>query len=97
MAKVRNISENPLSLRMVNQIVEPDAQVEVPDALFAEHDWPDTVWEVVDTGKRVFDPNAKTVAEVNAYLEKADDEERARVLTVERNGQARKGIIGEAE
>ena len=97
MAKVRNISEHPLNLRMVNQTVEPDAQVEVPDPLFAEHEWPDTVWEVVDSGKRVFDPNTKTVADVLAYLDKADDDERERVLTVERNGQARKGILGEAE
>lgn len=42
-----------------------------------------------------FDPSAHTVADVNAYLATADDDEAERVLEAELNGQARKGIIGD--
>lgn len=44
-----------------------------------------------------YDPSNYTVDEVNDYL-KSDtttDEERARVLQAERDGQARKGILGD--
>jgi hypothetical protein len=39
-----------------------------------------------------FDPSTKTVEEVNAYLEKADQAEYDRVVEAERNGKNRKGI-----
>lgn len=42
-----------------------------------------------------FDPSSATVAEVNDYLEGADDAERTRVLAAEAAGKARKSIIGE--
>ena len=41
-----------------------------------------------------FDPSRHTIEQVNAYLEGVDDTERARVLEAERNGRARKGILG---
>lgn len=46
-------------------------------------------------GGTEFDPSAASVAEVNDYLENADEAERTRVLTAEAAGKARKGIIGE--
>ena len=44
-----------------------------------------------------FDPNDHSVAEVQEYLEGADDEERARVLDAEKAGQARKSLVGETK
>lgn len=41
----------------------------------------------------IFDPNDKTVVEVNAYLDDADESERERVLDAERDGKARVSII----
>lgn len=47
----------------------------------------------------LFDPNQHTVTEVAAYLksttESGDQDELDRVRELERNGQARKGILGE--
>ncbi|MCB5168002.1 hypothetical protein LG634_24640 [Streptomyces bambusae] len=40
-----------------------------------------------------FDPAAHTVAEVIAYLNDADDDERARVLAAEEAGEARATIL----
>lgn len=40
-----------------------------------------------------FDPSEHTVLEVEEYLEGVDDQERARVIEVERIGRARKGIL----
>ena len=42
-----------------------------------------------------FDPNEKTVDEVLKQLEKADSEERQRILNEERQGKARKTILEE--
>ncbi|MFL6138801.1 MAG: hypothetical protein ACJ74O_13510 [Frankiaceae bacterium] len=43
----------------------------------------------------LFDPARYSVAEVQAYLESASDEERQRVIAAERAGQKRKTILGE--
>ena len=40
------------------------------------------------------DPADFTVDQVNAYLEEADEDEVDRVLEAERQGEARKGILG---
>lgn len=42
-----------------------------------------------------FDPSEHTVTEVNSYLAGVDESERERVLAAERDGQARKGVLGE--
>jgi hypothetical protein len=41
-----------------------------------------------------YDPSQHTVEQVNAYLDSADEEEKERVLQAERDGQARRGIVG---
>ncbi|MER5601514.1 hypothetical protein [Streptomyces sp. NPDC002265] len=41
----------------------------------------------------LFDPGEHTAPEVIEYLKTADDEERARVLAVEAEGQKRKGVL----
>jgi hypothetical protein len=43
-----------------------------------------------------FDPGEHKAPEVLAYLKDADEEERARVLAAEAEGQKRKGILGDA-
>ena len=40
-----------------------------------------------------FDPSQHSVADVKKYLADADDEEKARVITLEKDGKARKGIL----
>jgi hypothetical protein len=40
-----------------------------------------------------FDPRRHSVPDVNAYLDDADDDEKARVLAAERESQHRKGIV----
>jgi len=95
MAKLRNITDETLNVPLVGRDVAPDEQIEVSDAVWAQHAWPETVWAEVAVPRSVFDPADHTVAEVNAHLEKADDDERERVLAAERAGQARKGILGD--
>ena len=41
-----------------------------------------------------FDPGEATVDQVLGYLASADPDEQARVITLEREGKARKSIIG---
>jgi hypothetical protein len=48
-------------------------------------------------GGEPFDPGQHKAPEVIEYLKTADDEERARVLAAEAEGQKRKGILGSAE
>lgn len=45
---------------------------------------------------KAFDPGEHKAPDVIAYLKDADDEERARVLAAEADGQKRKGILGDA-
>lgn len=47
------------------------------------------------TGEEVpaYDPADHTISEVEAYLEEADDEERARVIAAEEAGKQRKGVL----
>lgn len=94
MAKLRNITAETLHVPLVGREVAPDELVEVSDAVWAQHAWPETVWEEVEVPRSVFDPAEHTVAEVNDYLDRADDDERERVLALERDGQARKGVLG---
>lgn len=97
MGKVRYIGDEPRDVPLVGREVQPDELVELPDAVVQEYEWPASLWDVVDSGKKLFDPSTKTVAEVNAYLAKADHDERARVIAAERDGQARKTILDNAE
>ncbi|AZQ77663.1 hypothetical protein EJ997_10245 [Flaviflexus ciconiae] len=48
--------------------------------------------ETSPTGEVLFDPNDHKADDVIAYLESADEDERARVLAVEAEGKDRKGI-----
>lgn len=43
-----------------------------------------------------YNPADHNVDEVNEYLESASDTEKARVLDLEANGEARKGILGDS-
>ena len=97
MAKLRNITDETLDVPLVGRHVAPDEQIEVSDAIWAQHAWPETVWEEVEVPRRVFDPSNATVDEVLAHLDKSDDDERDRVLAAERAGKARKGILGEEQ
>lgn len=45
----------------------------------------------------LFDPAEHTVAEVNDYLADATEEERARVLSVEKDGKARASLVENEE
>ena len=94
MAKLRNITDETLHVPLADAIVEPDGIIEVSDAQWAQHAWPETVWSEVEVPRRIFDPSAHSVADVNAYLEKAEDDERERVLAAERSGKARVGVLG---
>lgn len=78
----------------------------VPSAIFAHDEAnetqetpespgnPDVPAPPTDKGGAVeFDPSEATVAEVQEYLEGADDEERARVIAAEEAGKARKTVL----
>lgn len=97
MAKIRFVGDEPRVVPLLDREVIPDELIEIPDAVFAQYEWPAAQWDVIDSSRKVFDPATKTVDEVNKHLAKADDDERARVLTAERDGQARKGILDHAE
>lgn len=94
MAKLRFRLDQPHEVPLVGRVVEPDELVEVSDAVWAQHDWPESTWDEVEVPRRMFDPTTHTVADVTAYLEKADDDERERVLALERAGKARVGVLG---
>jgi hypothetical protein len=47
-------------------------------------------------GEKPFDPGEHTAPQVLEYLKTVDEEERARVLAAEADGQKRKGILGTA-
>jgi hypothetical protein len=96
-AKLRNITDDELDVRAFGETVAPDGILEIPDAVWAQHAWPESVWQAIEVPRKVFDPADHTVAEVNAHLEKADDDERARVLAAERDGKARTGVLGSDE
>lgn len=51
-AKLRNISEHRLHIRAANVAVDPDELVEIPDDVYTDHVWPDTVWTVVSEPKK---------------------------------------------
>lgn len=52
MAKVRNISNEELSVPLLGRSVEPDTVVEVDDDVFNAHAWPETTWAVVTPAKK---------------------------------------------
>jgi hypothetical protein len=95
MARLRNVTDETLNVPLADKHVAPDEVFEVSDATFATHEWAESLFAVVDAPKRIFDPSSKTVEQVVAYLEKADDEEKQRVLAAERAGKARAGVLRE--
>jgi hypothetical protein len=97
MAKLRNITDETLHVPLAGRDVAPDDVIDISDAVWAQYAWPETVWSEVEVPRRIFDPSDHTVAEVNVYLERADDDERDRVLAAERAGKARTGVLGNDE
>lgn len=98
MAQLRNITDETLHVPLADKDVAPDDILEVSDPTFLAHEWPETVWFVVEAPPRpvdaAFDPSSATVDQVNAYLADANGEERDRVLAAERAGKARVGVLG---
>lgn len=97
MGQVRFVGDEPHGVPLLDREVQPDELIELPDAVIQAYEWPAAQWDVISTGRKVFDPTEHTVAEVNAYLDKADSDERVRVLAAERDGQARKTVLDNAE
>ena len=52
MTKLRNVSTDTLELRLLGRVVAPDEVVDVPDDVFAEHAWPETLWAVVTPARK---------------------------------------------
>jgi hypothetical protein len=50
-AKLRNISPDTLQVPLLGATVEPDQVVDVPDQLFKDYAWPDSLWSVVSAKK----------------------------------------------
>lgn len=51
MAKLRNVSPDTLSVPLLSATVEPDQVLDVPDVVFAEYAWPESLWAVVSAPK----------------------------------------------
>ena len=51
MAKIRNVSPDPLDVPLLGRVVDIDEVVEVPEELYDSHSWADTLWAVVSTKK----------------------------------------------
>ena len=53
MAKIRNVSDGTLDLRVdgFTATVEQDEVTEVPDVIFAAYVWPESLWAVVVPAK----------------------------------------------
>lgn len=53
MAKLRNVSDGPLDLRVdgFTATVEQDEVTDVPDTIFQAHAWPESLWAVVAPSK----------------------------------------------
>lgn len=47
MAKLRNVSADTLTVPMVGASVGPDEVLTVPDEMFEQYAWPETLWSVV--------------------------------------------------
>lgn len=83
----------PLLMERGNQKVNAYTEV---DVVYLEwHGWRTASSPPPAAAAGPFDPSSATVAEVQAYLDGADDAERTRVLEAERAGQARKSLVGE--
>ena len=78
---VTSAPNHPLALQLAGGYSLLEEEV-VPDAEQVEE-------------SQLYDPGAHTVAEAIAYLDTADPDEQVRVLESERNGKARKGILGD--
>jgi hypothetical protein len=75
--------------------VEATEKEEVTDAGDAEEDYSDPENPASDNvDAEVFDPTAHTIADVEAYLAEASDDERARVIAAEQEStKPRKGVL----
>lgn len=51
MAKLRNVSADTLNVPLLGAMVEPDHVLDVPDAVFEQYAWPESLWAVVSTTK----------------------------------------------
>lgn len=71
---------------------EADAD-EVEDADADEADADESEEEEVEEDVNEFDPSEANVAEVKAYLDGADEDERERVLAAEATGKNRSGVL----
>jgi hypothetical protein len=51
MAKLRNVSPDTLSVPLLGVTVEPDQVLEVPDGVYEQYAWPESLWAVVAAAK----------------------------------------------
>ncbi len=88
-ADVDNPEINPNVL-----VVEPGARppADVPDSELTDGERLQRLADVEAAAP--YDPGAHSVKDVQAYLENATDDERARVLAVEAAGKARPSLLG---
>lgn len=47
MVRVRNIAPEPRDIRVVGRVVDVDEVFDVPDDIFAAHEWAEDIYEVV--------------------------------------------------
>ena len=72
---------------------EAAAKAEAEAAAKAEAEADEQGLPASDAEVPAYDPADHTISEVEAYLEEADDEERARVIAAEEAGKQRKGVL----
>lgn len=63
MAKLRNVSDDTLLLGPVGVEVAPDEVVEVPDDVFNQHSWAESLWAVVSSPKKSTSKSGTTASE----------------------------------
>ncbi len=55
MAKIRNVSDGPLEVRLstgFTATVDPDSVLEVPDEEYDAHSWAESLWSLVTPAKK---------------------------------------------
>lgn len=54
MARIRNKTAEALDLRLPDFVrhVEPDETTEIADDIFSRYEWPESTWDVVESGRK---------------------------------------------
>jgi hypothetical protein len=99
MAKLRNKTTDTLETRVAGRtyVTGPDDALEIPDQVYLEHLWPESIWDEIEVPPRPEppeDPSAGTIADVIKRVDGDKELAHAALEAEQAKNHPRSSLVG---